>query len=145
MKIAATVARYLLGLIFTVFGLNGFLHFIPMGGPIPPLALQFVGALMQSHYMVVVFVVELAGGALLLANRYVPFALTLLGPVVVNILRFHLLMSPTGLPLAAIVTVLWSITAYRVRFAFAGLFQQRAGANTLAPWNRHQGTTTVNA
>jgi putative oxidoreductase len=121
MKIAATIARYLLGLVFTIFGLNGFLNFIPPM-PIPPLALQFIGPLMQSHFMVFVFVVELAGGLLLLANQYVPLALALLGPVIVNILLFHILMAPGGLPPALVVAILWFVLFYSRRLAFSGLF-----------------------
>jgi hypothetical protein len=126
MKIAAAIARYLLGLVFTVFGLNGFLNFIPPM-PMPALASQFLGPLIQSHFMVFVFATELAGGLLLLANQYVPLALALLGPVIVNILLFHLLMAPSGLPLALVVAVLWFILFYSCRAAFAGLFLRRAG------------------
>jgi hypothetical protein len=122
-KIIATIARFLLGLVFTVFGLNGFLHFIPMG-PVPPLAGQFMGALAQSHYMTVVFALQLICGLLLLANRYVPLALTLLGPVIFNILLLHIFMAPSGLPLAAFVTLLWSVLAYRARSIFVVLFQR---------------------
>ena len=125
MKIVSTVARYLLGIIFTVFGLNGFLHFIP-SGPVPALAAQFVGALVQSHYMTVVFVIQLVGGVMLLANRYVALALTILGPVIVNIVLVHILMAPAGLPLALFVTLLWILLAYRVRFAFEGIFRAAA-------------------
>ena len=121
MKIVSTIARFLLGLTFTVFGLNGFLNFIP-ATPIPPLAVQFAGALVQSHYMTVVFVLELAGGLLLLANRYVPLALTILAPIIVNIVLFHLFMAPAGLPLAFVVVLLWMVLAYNVRSAFSGLF-----------------------
>jgi putative oxidoreductase len=121
MKIAATISRYLLGLVFTVFGLNGFLNFIPPQ-PMPPLAMQFIGPLMQSHYMAFVFAVQVAGGLLLLANQYVPLALTLLGPVLVNIVLFHLLIAPAGLPLALVVVLLWSVLFYRYRGAFSGLF-----------------------
>ncbi len=123
MKLASTIARYLVGLVFTVFGLNGFLHFIPMT-PMPPLAMQFVGALAESHYMVLVFALQLTGGALLLANRYVPLALTVLAPIIVNIILFHATMAPGGLPLALVVALLWIVLAYRVRFAFSGLFAQ---------------------
>jgi putative oxidoreductase len=125
MRIVSTVARYLLGIIFTVVGLNGFLHFIP-AGPVPALAAQFVGALIQSHYMTVVFVIQLVGGLLLLANRYVALALTILGPVIVNIVLVHIFMAPAGLPLALFVTLLWILAAYRVRFVFAGIFQAAA-------------------
>ncbi len=131
MRIATLIARILLGLVFLVFGLNGFLNFIPMPPP-TGLAGQYVGALVASHYMVLVFVVEVIGGLLLLANRYVPLALTLLAPVLVNILLFHLTMAPAGLPMALIVTVLWLLVFSGVRGAFAGLFAQRAGEARLA-------------
>lgn len=125
MKIAALIARILLGLLFSVFGLNGFLHFIPTG-PLPTgLAGQFGGALMQSHYFVVVSALQLAGGVLLLLNRFVPLALTLLGPVIVNILLYHLLMDPKGIGPAVVVTVLWAIVAMRVRKYFSGIFVWR--------------------
>src|SRR5438128_11789508 len=98
MKIAAIIVRVLLGLMFVVFGSNVFLHFIPMP-PLPAtLAGDFSKALMQSHYMYVVGALQFAGGFLLLIGRYVPLGLTLLGPVIVNILLFHIFLEPTGLP-----------------------------------------------
>jgi uncharacterized membrane protein YphA (DoxX/SURF4 family) len=121
MKILFLIARLLLGLVFLVFGANGFLHFIKMPPP-TGLALQFVSALAASHYMVVVFALQVIGGLLLLIGRFVPLALVLLGPVVVNILLYHLLMEPTGLPRALFVTLLWLITFWGVRGAFAGIF-----------------------
>lgn len=125
MKTASLVARILLGLVFTVFGLNGFLHFIPMG-PMPTgPAGQFAGALAASHYMVVVSGLQFGTGVLLLLNQYVPLALTLLGPVIVNIVLFHALMAPSGLPTAMVVTVLWFLAAYRVRPVFIALLQRR--------------------
>ncbi len=125
MKIAALIARILLGLIFVVFGANGFLNFIPMG-PLPSgLAGQFVTVLFQSHYVLVVSGIQLAGGVLLLVNRYVPLALVLLGPVIVNILLFHLLLNRTGLLIAIIVAILWGILAIRHRQNFSGIFVQR--------------------
>jgi putative oxidoreductase len=123
MKIVYLVVRLLLALVFVVFGLNGFLHFIPQPPP-SGLAGQFLGALFVSHYLVVVFVLQLLSGLLLLINRYVPLALTLLGPVIFNILLFHSFMAPAGLPMAFIVTVLWLVTAWGVRSAFAGIFHQ---------------------
>ncbi len=123
MKIASTVARYLLGSIFFVFGLNGFLHFIPTRPP-AGVAGQFFAALYLSHYLVVIFLLQLGPAILLLFNRYVPLALTLLGPIVVNIVFFHLLMAPSGLPMAFVVTILWILTAVSVRSAFRGLFQK---------------------
>jgi putative oxidoreductase len=127
MKIATLIARNLLGLLFVVFGLNGFLHFIPL--PLPSgLAGQYFTVLFVSHYMVLPFLLQVIGGVLLLANRFVPLALILLGPILVNILLFHSLMAPAGLPLALFATVLWCIVFYRVRRTFAGVFVQRVQA-----------------
>lgn len=124
MKTALLIARYLLGLIFLVFGLNGFLHFIPLPPP-PGVAGQFFGALYASHYLVIIFLLQLIPALLLLTGRYVPLALTLLGPVIVNILLFHALMAPSGLPLAFVTVILWLIVFYGARSAFAGIFQRR--------------------
>lgn len=123
MKIVNLIVRLLLGLVFVVFGLNGFLHFIPMPPPTGTAA-QFLGAMFVSHYLVAVFLLQLIPGVLLLINRFVPLALTLLGPVIVNILLFHISMNPAGLPLPLVVTVFWLVTAWSVRSAFAGIFQQ---------------------
>jgi putative oxidoreductase len=125
MRIAALIARYLLGLIFLVFGLNGFLHFIPMQ-PVPAVAGQFLGALFVSHLLVVIFLLQLIPAILLLVNRYVPLALVLLGPVIVNIFLFHAFMAPSGLPLATLVVILWGLVAWSVRPAFAGIFRQKS-------------------
>ncbi len=124
MKIAFTGARLLLGFIFLVFGLNGFLQFLPMPAP-SGLAGQFMGALFASHELNVIFLFELAGAVLLLSGRYVPLALAVLGPVIANILFFHVFMAPAGLPLATLVTILWSAVFYDRRAAFAGLFEGR--------------------
>ncbi len=127
MKIAALISRLLLGLVFFVFGLNGFLHFIPTP-PLPPTpAGRFISALLESHYVFVVSGVQLVCGVLLLVNRYVPLALTLLGPVIVNILFYHLLMDRMGLPMAIVVVILWVILFLRHRQHFSGLFVQKAG------------------
>jgi putative oxidoreductase len=121
MKITALIARILLGIVFVVFGLNGFLHFIL--APMPTgLAGQFVTVLFASHYTWVIFGVQLLGGVLLLVGRYVVLALVLLGAVIVNILTFHILMAPAGLPLALVVTVLWAILAVRNKQHLAGIF-----------------------
>jgi putative oxidoreductase len=125
MKIAASIARFLLGLVFFVFGLNGFIHFIPMMPlPLGPSG-QFLGALFASHFVFVISAVQVAGGALLLVNRYVPLAMVLLGPVIVNIFFFHLLMDRRGLPLAIVVVILWGILFLRHRQHFSGIFVQR--------------------
>ena len=126
MRIVALIARLLLGLIFFVFGLNGFLQFLNMG-PMPTgPAGQFIGALFQSHYLWVVAALQVIGGALLLVNRFVPLGLVLLGPVIVNILLYHLLLNPAGIALALVVTVLWFIVFYAYRHHFAGIFVHKA-------------------
>jgi uncharacterized membrane protein YphA (DoxX/SURF4 family) len=125
MKIVAMIARYLLGLEFLIFGLNKFLGFIPTPPPPPGAAGQFFSVLMSTHYIYIIAVIEVASAILLLINRYVPLALTLLGPVVVNIFLFHLLMLPAGLPIAVLTAVLWLLVFYGVRAAFAGLFQAK--------------------
>src|SRR6201997_298902 len=124
MKIASLIARLLLGLIFVVFGLNGFLHFIK--APMPTgLAGQFVTAIFMSGYWVVIFGVQVISGALFLVNRFVPLALVLIGPVIVNILALHGLMKAPGLPMAIVVALLWAIVAIRNKQHLAGIFVHR--------------------
>ena len=127
MRTFSAIARYLAGVIFLVFGLNGFLNFIPLPPP-GGIAGQFMGALYASHYLWVIFAFQLVAGVLLLVNRYVPFALAMLAPVIVNILTFHVLMAPSGLPLALFVATLWAVIFLDVRPAFAALFQPRLQA-----------------
>jgi putative oxidoreductase len=125
MKIVATIARYLLGLIFLVFGLNKIVNFIP-NGPMPTGAAgEFMSAMFSTKYIVLVGVFEGVGGLLLLFNRYVPLALALLAPVIVNILAVNILMVPKGLPSGILVTVLWILVYVRVRSAFQPLYQAR--------------------
>src|SRR5882762_4716357 len=125
MKILTLIARLLLGLIFVVFGLNGFLNFLSMG-PMPSgLAGQFIGALVLSHYFWVVAALQIAGGVLLLVNRFVPLALLLLGPVIVNIICYHVFLNHSGAGFAAVVTILWLIVFYGKRQHFSGIFVQR--------------------
>jgi putative oxidoreductase len=127
MKIVVIIARILLGLIFLFFGLNGFLHFPFLNAPLPPgLAGQFVGAMAQSHYDLVVSGIQVISGVLLLVNRYVPFALTILGPVIVNILLFHICLLPIGMAPGIVSAILWIILFIRYREYFSGIFVQRA-------------------
>ena len=124
MKIVTLIARLLLGLIFLFFGLNGFLNFLNMG-PMPSgLAGQFITALAQSHYFWVVAGLQVAGGALLLVNRYVPLALVLLGPVIVNIILYHVFLSPAGWVMALVVAILWGIIFYSHRQHFSRIFEK---------------------
>jgi uncharacterized membrane protein YphA (DoxX/SURF4 family) len=123
MKIAAIIARVLLGLLFVAFGLNGFLHFIPGSNQLPPgLAGQFAGAMAQSHYIHGVSAVEVVGGALLLIGFYIPLGLVLLGPVLVNILFFHMFLLPVGFQPAVVAVILWLIVFIRYREHFSGIF-----------------------
>ena len=122
MKIATIIARILLGLVFVVFGSNAFLHFInapPMSGP----AGTFIGALMDTGYMKVVASCQVLGGLILLIGRYVPLGLTLLGPVIVNILCFHIFMNHEGWQLASVVAALALFLLWRHRTNFAGLLK----------------------
>lgn len=126
MKIIATIARIILGCVFVIFGLNIFLQFLhpppPPSGP----AGDFVKALFVSHYLYVVAALQIVGGVLFLAGRFVPLGLTLLGPVIVNILLFHILLNPAGLPMAIVVSVLALIVLWHYRAAFAGLVKSSA-------------------
>jgi hypothetical protein len=126
MKIAVIIARILMGLIFVVFGANGLHPFLPMG-PMPTgLAGQFFVVFFQSHWVMLVAGVQFISGLLLLVNRYVPLALALLGPVIVNIILYHALLNHAGAQLAAVVTILWFFLFYRYRASFAGLFVAKA-------------------
>ena len=124
MKIAVLVARILLGLIFLFFGLNGFLNFLH--APMPPgPAGQYMTLLGPTIYMHFVFLVQIVGGVLLLSGQFIPLALILLGPVIVNILLFHISLEPAGLPPGLLAAVLWFIIFFGVRRAFAGVFAQK--------------------
>jgi putative oxidoreductase len=122
MKLASIIARILLGLIFVVFGSNIFLHFIPMPPP-PTLVGDFNKALFLSHYIHVVAVFQIVGGLILLIGRFVPLGLSLLAPIIVNIDLVHILMDPSGLPLAAVISILLIFLLWRYRDAFAGLLR----------------------
>jgi len=126
-KILVLIARILLGVIFVVFGANGLHPFLPMPPPPTGLAGQYVTAIFVSHYAVVPFTVQLAGGLLLLAGLYVPLGLAILGPVIVNILCFHIFLNHQGMGMAFFVTVLWFILFYHYRRSFAGIFERRPG------------------
>ncbi|HEY1764062.1 MAG TPA: DoxX family protein [Opitutaceae bacterium] len=124
MKIVAPVARVLLALVLLVFGANGFHQFMPAQLP-PGLAGQFLGAILASHFFIAVAAVMVIGALLLLFNVYVPLALVLVAPILVNILLFHLFMNPGGIVPGLVLSVCWLIVAFRVRPAFAGLFLKK--------------------
>jgi putative oxidoreductase len=122
----------LLGLLFLVLGLNGFLRFIPASPP-PRVAGQFFGAMYISHYLAAIWLVQIVGGALLLVNRFVPAALALLAPVPVNIALFHMCMAPVGYGAALVAIVLWTIVFSQERAAFRPLLTAKAGASGSNP------------
>ncbi len=122
MKIVTIIVRSLLGLVFVFFGLNGFLQFLHMPPP-EGMAGDFAKALFVSHYFYVISGLQVVGEALCLIGWFVPLGLTLLGPVVVNILLFHLLLEPKGLPLAIVVSALEFYLVIAYRKAFAGLLK----------------------
>ena len=117
MKIASLVARYLLGLMFTVFGLNGFFHFIPQPPPVNPLAIQFFTAISVSHFAAFFFAVQVVAGLLLLSGFFVPLALILLAAELYNILAFHLTLSP-GIAPALVACILWVLVFLQYRESF---------------------------
>ena len=120
-----TAARVLLGLVFFVFGLNGFLHFIPQPPPPAP-AVAFFGALFATGYMLpLVMGTQLLVGVLLLSNRFVPLALAVIAPIIVNILAFHIALAPSGLPLALVVLLLELLLAWSYRGSFSSMLMPR--------------------
>jgi hypothetical protein len=125
MKTSVLIARVLLGLLFLVFGLNGFLHFIPAPQP-TGLAGQFLGAMFVSHYLNAIFALQIVAGALLLVNRFVPAALAMLAPLLGNIALFHVFMAPAGYAPAVIAIALWSVVFVRERVAFRPLLAAKS-------------------
>jgi len=115
-----------MGLMFTVFGLNGFLNFIHQPPPTNPLALQFFGAIVASHFAAFFFAGQVFGGLLLLFGRFVPLALTLLAAELYNILAFHLTMSPDTIAPALVACVLWILVFLQYRESFKGIFSAKA-------------------
>ena len=142
MKIATIIARNLLGLIFVTFGLNMFLNFIPMPPPPEGPAREFMTALFISHYLYVVGALQVVGGLILFSGRWIPLGLTLLGPVIVNIVCFHVLMAPAGLPMALVVSFLALFLLWRYREPFMGLVKNAGPA--LAQFS-HPAVATGNA
>lgn len=124
---AVTAARVLTGLMFFVFGLNGFLNFIPPPStPLPAGAMAFATALVQTGYMMPLIAgTQLVVGALLLINRFVPLALVLIAPFIVNSIAFHLFLEPSGRPMAGIVLALELFLAWSYRAAYRPLLTPR--------------------
>jgi putative oxidoreductase len=125
MNTTSIVARYLLGLMFTVFGLNGFLHFIPQPPPANPLAMQFLIAVSASHFAAFFFALQVLGGLLLFSGFFVPLALTLLAAEIYNILAFHVTMAPASIAPALLASALWVLVFLRYRESFKGIFSAK--------------------
>lgn len=121
MKYAILAARILMGLIFLVFGANKIVHFMPVQLPAGD-ATQFISIMAIHKWLSVVALIEVTGGLLLLVGRYVPLALTLLGPVVVNIFLYHALLAPSGLPMGIGLVVMELFLLFAYRQSFAGIF-----------------------
>jgi uncharacterized membrane protein YphA (DoxX/SURF4 family) len=140
-RLAPTVSRVLLGLVFLVFGLNGFLQFLPQP-PMPANAGAFMGALAATGYMFpLIKGVEVVAGALLLSNRFVPLALALLAPNVVNIVLFHAVLAPAGLPVALMLLGLEVFAAWTYRDAYVSMLRAR----TVPTVNRPEGNVVAHA
>ncbi len=121
MKTAVLIARILLGLMFTVFGLNGFLNFIKQPPPTNPLAIHFFTGVAGSHYAYMFFAFQLIAGLLLLTGYFVPFALIVLAAEIVNILTYHLTMDPGSIAPALLALVLWLLVFAQYRDSFRGV------------------------
>lgn len=122
-----TAGRVLLGLIFCVTGLNGFLNFLPQPSTMPEGANAFAEALMKTGYLFPLLMgTQLIAGVLLLSNRFVPLALALLAPIVVNIVAFHVFLAPSEIPLAVVVLALEVYLAWAYRTAYRPMLAMRA-------------------
>jgi uncharacterized membrane protein YphA (DoxX/SURF4 family) len=121
-----TVARYLLGLVFFVFGLNGFLNFIPAPPPEPKLLPFMTGLMSTGYFFPLLKGTETVCGALLLSNRLVPLALVVLSPIIVQIAAFHFVMAPSGAAMALVLLALLGFLAWSYRSYFRGVLTVRA-------------------
>jgi uncharacterized membrane protein YphA (DoxX/SURF4 family) len=120
-RFVTPIIRILLGLAFTTFGLNLFLNFIPQPTtPMPEGAMAFAGALAKSGYMMqLIGVTQLIVGLLLLTGLFVPLALALIAPFIVNSVTFHVFLERSGLPMSLVIAVLVAYLAWAYRNAFS--------------------------
>jgi len=124
MKYVIVIVRLLLGLMFVVFGSNAFFKFMGPPPKMPDQAYAFITAMMSSGYMYVVAVLQVLGGlCLVLGARFVPLGLTLLGPIIVNIVLFHVFLEPSGMPIAVVTAALSLFLLWIYRFKFPAIFQ----------------------
>src|SRR6516225_12281679 len=127
MKIVVIISRVILGLMFFVLGLNPFLKFIP-APPLEGVWGQFLGALSVSHYEWLIGATQVVSGVLFLIGRYVPLAIALSGPVIVNIIAYHMTMQHSGAQPAVLATICWVFLFWRYRDSFAPLWMAKAEA-----------------
>lgn len=126
-----TILRLLLGLGFTVFGLNYFLQFMPPQPPPPAAAAAFLGVFASSKFLALVKLIEVGAGLLLLANRFVPLALTVLAPVIVGMVYFHARLAPEGIVPALGFLAIEAVLAWSYRAAFAPMLRARVSPGSL--------------
>ncbi|HET6219889.1 MAG TPA: DoxX family membrane protein [Acidobacteriaceae bacterium] len=125
MRIVVVIARVVLGLMFVFFGLNGFLNFLP-APTLTGVSGAFLGAMVSSHYVYLVCVVQVLGGLLLLVNQFLPLGVALLAPIIANIINYHFTMQRGGAQLAILATILWVFLAWKSRAYFAPLATRKA-------------------
>ena len=121
-RIVTTIVRVLLGLMFLVFGLNGFLNFMPAPKDLPPDMITVITGLMKGGYMAVVSTTELVVALLLLTNRFVPLALA---PIVVGIITFHIAIAPATIVPGIVVLVMELYLAWAYRGAFRPMLRAK--------------------
>lgn len=124
-RIVTAIVRVLLGLMFLVFGLNGFLNFMPVPKDLPPDVITVSTGLMKGGYMAVVSATEIVVALLLLTNRFVPLALALLAPIVVGIITFHLAIAPATIVPGIVVLIMESYLAWAYRGAFRPMLRAK--------------------
>lgn len=124
MKKAALVIRVLMGILFLVFGLNGFFNFIPMP-PMQGASADFVGLLIVSKLLYVVHLIEIFCGTLLLSGFYIPLALLVLAPIIFNIFWFHLMLAPEGAPLGVVLLGMELFLLWNHKKAFSSLLKKK--------------------
>ena len=126
LKWSPAAARMVLGIVFFVFGLNGFIHFIPMPTPEGAAAVFFQGLAASGYLLPLLSATETVVGLLLILGRFVPLALTVLAPVMLNIVAYHLFVETEGIGMALVLSVLQLYLAYAYRPAFRGLLEMKA-------------------
>ena len=124
-RIATAIIRVLLALVFLVFGLNGFLNFMPAPKDLPPDIITVSSALVKGGYMAVVAATEIIAAVLLLSNRFVPLAVALLAPIVAGIITFHIAIAPSTIVPGIVVLVMELYLAWAYRGAFRPMLRAK--------------------